>query len=87
MEWPQELLDLFEDPILDGVRPKTVPLTPDDRRVKALIEINAWIDEHYGKEPRSNGELKEKMMARSLQALRRDANEGLKAYDRLNLFK
>ena len=36
MEWPQELLALFEDPLLDGVRPKAAPITADDRMSQKL---------------------------------------------------
>lgn len=85
MEWPQELLDLFDDPLLDDVHPKAAPITPDDRRVKTLLEITEWAEAHDGCAPQNNGDLKEKLLARSLAALRRDANENLKSYDRLNL--
>lgn len=87
MEWPQELLDIFDDPILDGVRPKTAPFTSDDRRVKTLLEITNWVEANEGRKPQSTGDLKEKMMARSLTALTRDANEEIRVYDRLNLLK
>ena len=87
MEWPQELLDLFDDPILDGVRPKAAPITPDDRRVKALLEVTDWVEDNKGRIPQSTGDLKEKIMARSLATLKRDAHEGLRTYDRLNLLK
>ncbi len=85
MEWPQELLDLFDDPLLDDVRPKTASITPDDRRIKTLFEITEWVEAHEGRTPQSTGDLKEKMLARSLAALQRDANEGLKTYDSLHL--
>lgn len=87
MEWPKELVELFDDPILDGVRPKAAPITPDDRRVKTLLEITDWVDAHDGKRPQNCGDLKEKMFARSLKALQRDAHDGLRAYDRLNLLE
>jgi hypothetical protein len=87
MEWPQELLDIFDDPIFDNVRPKTTPMTPEDRRVKTLIEITEWADAHNGRAPQSKGDLKEKLLARSLAALKQDAQGGIKAYDRLNLLE
>ena len=31
MEWPKQLLELFDDPLLDGVRPKVAAPTADDR--------------------------------------------------------
>ena len=87
MEWPQELLDLFEDSILDGVRPNAAPITHDDRRVKTLIEITEWVEVHDGRMPQNTGDLKEKIMAKSLVAIKRDAHDGLRVYDRLNLLK
>lgn len=87
MEWPKELVELFDDPLLEGVRPKAAPITPDDRRVKSLMEIAEWVDAHEGKRPQGNGDLKEKMMARSLKALQHDAHDGLRVYDRLNLLE
>lgn len=87
MEWPKELLDIFDDPILDDVRPKPAAITPDDRRVKTLMEITDWVEAHDGRKPQADGDLKEKMLARSLSALCRDAHDGLRAYDRLNLLK
>lgn len=87
MEWPQELLELFDDPILDEVHPKAAPVTPNDRRVKSLMEITEWTEAHNGCAPQNKGELKEKMLARSLAALKRDTHGELKAYDRLNLLE
>jgi len=87
MEWPKDLVELFDDPILEGVRPKAAPITPDDRRVKTLMEVTDWVYANDGKRPQSKGDLKEKMMARSLKALQRDAHDGLMAYDRLNLLE
>ena len=87
MEWPKDLLELFEDPILESVRPKAPSITPDDRRVKMLFEITQWVETEGGRLPQNTGDLKEKMMARSLEALKRDAHDGLRAYDRLNLLK
>jgi hypothetical protein len=87
MEWPKELLELFDDPLLDDVRPKAAPLTADDRRVKKLLEITQWSETHGNRIPCNEGDLKEKMMAHSLEALRKDGCEALTAYDRLNLLK
>ena len=52
MEWPQELLELFDDPLLDGVRPKEARLTANDRRVKTLLEITEWCEAHGGRPPK-----------------------------------
>ena len=61
MEWPNELLEVFQDPLLDDVRPKVSSPNTSDRIAKAQSELDAWIKQH-GREPRRDGDLKEKMM-------------------------
>ena len=87
MEWPRELLDIFDDPILDDVRPKVAPLTLDDKRVKAFMEVTQWSEENGNRKPKNDGDLKERIMARTLMALRRDSKDLLADYDCLNLLK
>ena len=86
MEWPEELVELFDDPILKDVRPKAVTLTADDRRVKALQEISEWV-KNNGRLPSRSGTIKEKCLWVSLATLRKEASEELKAYDTLNLLE
>ncbi|MCR5849706.1 MAG: hypothetical protein K6G92_03225 [Bacteroidaceae bacterium] len=69
VEWPKELLELFDDPLLDGVRPKVAAPTPNDRMQQKLAEVNEWIAKN-GREPRKDGDLKEKMMYAAMIALR-----------------
>lgn len=69
MEWPQELLDIFEDPLLSSVRPKVSAPTADDRLRKKYEEVKAWITTH-NREPERSGDLKEKMMFAAMSALR-----------------
>jgi len=69
MEWPKELLEIFDDPLLDGVRPKVAVPTADDRMSKKLADITAWI-ECNGREPDRNGDLKERMMWAAMTALK-----------------
>ena len=80
MEWPEELLEIFEDPLLAGVRPQPKAPTPDDRMAQKLLEVNKWVEEH-GKEPGMNGSLKEKLLASSLKGLRRNSSDSLRQYD------
>ena len=61
MEWPNELIEVFQDPLLDDVRPKVSAPNASDRIAKAHSELDAWIEQH-GREPRRDGDLKEKMM-------------------------
>ena len=69
MEWPKELLDIFNDPLLEGVRPKAAAPTPNDRMQQKLAEVNNWIAQN-GREPRNDGSLKEKMMYAAMASLR-----------------
>ena len=69
MEWPKELLEIFDDPLLDGVRPKVAAPTPNDRMQQKLTEVNNWIAQN-GREPRPDGNLKEKMMYAAMKTLR-----------------
>ena len=68
--WPRELLEIFDDPLLDGVRAKVSAPTADDRMSQKLAEVREWI-ERNGREPRRNGDLKEKMMWAAMTALRK----------------
>ncbi len=69
MEWPKELLELFDDPLLDGVRPKVAALTANDRMLQKLAEVKEWIAKN-GREPEQHGDLKEKMMCAAMKALK-----------------
>ena len=69
MEWPEELLEIFDDPLLDGVRPKASAPTANDRILQKLEEVNSWIAEN-GREPSPDGNLKEKMMCAAMKTLR-----------------
>ena len=68
-EWPKELLEIFEDPLLDGVRPKVAAPTANDRMLQKLAEVNDWIVMN-GREPRKDGNLKERMMYAAMTSLK-----------------
>jgi len=69
MDVRKELYELFNDPLLDGVRPRTVPLTAGDRMQQKLAEVYDWIAKN-GREPRQDGDLKEKLMYAAMTKLR-----------------
>lgn len=69
MEWPRELIELFNDPLLEGVRPKASAPTANDRMQQKLAEVNNWIAQN-GREPRKEGDLKERLLYASLTALK-----------------
>ena len=84
MDWPKELLEIFDDPLLADVRPKPKAPTPDDRMAQKLLEVNRWVAEH-GSEPSMAGGLNEKLLAVALKSLRAKANESLSQYDEYHL--
>lgn len=65
----KELLELFEDPLLDGARPFAKPVTADDRVMQKTAEVKEWIAKN-GREPQKDGNLKEKLMFASLKTLK-----------------
>lgn len=70
MNWPEELLALFDDPLLDGVKPKPAPVTADDRMQKKIDELRAWIEQN-GREPQqSSSNIQEKLRAKSLETIK-----------------
>jgi len=69
MEWPNELLELFEDPIFDGVKPAPAPVTAGERTQKKIEELRSWIESN-GREPQMSGNLKEKRLCVSMQTLK-----------------
>ena len=72
MEWPKDLIELFDDPLLADVRPMVVAPTFSDRKDKQVAELEAWIAAH-GREPQRNGDLTEKRMWARLTALRKQS--------------
>ena len=70
MEWPKDLLEIFEDPLLDDVRPLSKPVTADDRVKKKLEEVKAWIEQN-GREPERSGDLKERLMWAAMTGLKK----------------
>jgi len=70
MEWPKDLLEIFEDPLFDDVRPIAKPITVDDRVNKKREEVMAWIEKN-GREPQRSGDLKERMMWAAMTGLKK----------------
>lgn len=84
MEYPQELLNIFDDPIFDNIRPKAQTITFDERLIQKLEEITLWIETN-DRMPSITGNFKEKGMLRALASMRTEFRDMLKPYDRLNL--
>ena len=65
----KELLELLNDPLLEGARPFAKAPTADDRIAQKVTEVKAWIAKN-GREPQKDGNLKEKLMYASLTTLK-----------------
>ena len=76
MEWPKELVSLFEDPLLDGVRPPAQRINANDRLLKELLRIEEWV-ENNGRKPSATGSLDERMIYRSLSAIKEKSKNEL----------
>ena len=85
MEYPKELEELFNDPLLADVKPASKPLTADDRLAEKLLCINEYI-KRTGHRPLPGGNLEEKKLCRSLEAIQNHRSvSSLKDYDEFNL--
>lgn len=85
MEYPEELDELFNDPILADVKPAPRSLTADDRLAEKLLCINEYI-KRTGHQPLMNGDFEEKKLCRSLEAiLNHSSVSSLKVYDEFDL--
>jgi hypothetical protein len=69
MDIKKELLELLDDPLLDGARPFTKAPTADDRLMQKIVDVREWIEKN-GREPQKDGNLKEKLMYASLTTLK-----------------
>ena len=65
----KELLEILDDPLLEGARPFPKTITADDRIAQKILEVKEWISAN-GREPQKDGNLKEKLMHASLKTLK-----------------
>ena len=83
--WPQEILDLLDDPLFDSVRPRATRPSVEESQLSSLRAITSWVREH-GCLPSSAGGFDEKRLLRTLSALRSAPNrEALEAWDELGI--
>ncbi len=73
-DYPDILLELFEDPLLADVRPAPRPLTVDDR-IKEKLQQIADFCKSEGRLPLADGSFNEKRLYRSLEAIRRESGQ------------
>jgi hypothetical protein len=87
MSWSEDLIELFNDPILSDVRPFAQRITSDDRLVESFLEIRDWVLAN-GCEPKEEGaDFSERKLYRRLLSIRSDEERSafLKDFDNLNL--
>lgn len=72
MDWNKELLSLFDDPLLERVRPLPPAVTADDRLAESFEEINIWYKEYGAVPNKYSNNFKEKLLYRRLKSLRDD---------------
>ena len=87
MDWPQDLLEIFDDPMFYDVHPKAAKPTIDERFLHTLNEVEDWVKVH-GRRPERAGDLEEKIMYSKLVGLQRHSEtQRLREYDRWNLLE
>lgn len=83
--WPQELVDLLDDPLFDSVHPPATRPSVEESLLSSLRAVSSWVSEQ-GRLPSPTGELEEKILERQLSSLRSsDSREALEAYDELGI--
>lgn len=86
MDWPKELLDIFEMPDFVNVHPVR-RVTRDQRIVLVFNEIQEWVEEHDGRLPEKSSNRKERSLRVQLESILADEGirESLLEFDRLNI--
>lgn len=86
MEWPKELLEIFEEPEFVNVHPTQPKTTIDDRVKEAFFHINEWYKENH-REPLASADRPERSYAMQLKGFRESEwkRELLRNLDEFNL--
>ena len=87
MNWENNLIELFDDPLLANIYPLPPRITSDDRLSQSFLKIIDWMVEN-GREPNENPEdFKERILFRRLENIRSDEEKRLylKPLDSYNL--
>jgi hypothetical protein len=88
MEWPEELLEIFKDPLFANVHPASHRQTADDRLKSGFKQICEWSATHNGCAPAMNHQnIKEYQLAMRLKAIIDDdgKRESLREMDTFGL--
>lgn len=86
MEWPQELLDIFNETEFANVHPTTPKATADDRIKEAFLAINDWCRDN-NREPSIEAGRPERTYAMQLKGIREVdwKRESVRKWDEFNL--
>lgn len=86
MEWPKELLKIFEDPLFANIHPDVPKMNADDRLKEGFKEICDWYEEHQ-KLPSKKASMKEHRLAIRLETICNTdwKREALRPLDKYNL--
>lgn len=87
-DWPQDLLDIFEDPLFANVHPKAPKQTPEEVVREGFGMITAWSMRHDKRAPRMNRERRDEwLLAKRLKGIIDDdvRREMLRTEDKLHL--
>ena len=87
MSWSEDLLEIFNSPILAEVKPFAERVTSDDRLVESFVEVCDWVLAS-GREPKEEGaDFNERKLFRRLLSIRSDDEKVafLKAHDIANI--
>ncbi len=88
MEWPDELIKIFDDPLFANVHPAVPKQTADDRLKEGFMEICAWFEYNDRNVPRiTSGDMTEFKLASRLKSIINDdaRRESLRSLDKYNL--
>ena len=88
MEWPEDLLKIFEDPLFAHVHPRVPKPTEEDVVRDGFRALCLWSCEHNGLAPRMDKRNREEwLLARRLQGIIEDdaRREMLRKEDEYNL--
>ena len=88
MEWPVDLIQIFEDPLFANVHPKLPKPTTEEVVREGFLTICQWSKEHQGRAPRMNKEHRDEwLLAKRLKGIIDDdaRRERLRNEDEYNL--
>ncbi|MDD4514829.1 hypothetical protein [Massilibacteroides sp.] len=86
MDWPKDLLDIFDEPEFANTHPISPKMTADDRIKEAFLAINEWYSVHR-REPSIDADRPERTYAMQLKGIRETdwKREYLRTLDEFNL--